>query len=94
MNTLEAIYKRRSIRKFKNQSIAEQDLNTLLKAAMMAPTARNCQEWEFILIKKRETLEKIMQAHPHAQMHRTHEPHSRSPPSAVHTPHLCEYPCV
>ena len=68
MNTLEAIYKRRSIRKFKNQSIAEQDLNTLLKAAMMAPTARNCQEWEFILIKKRETLEKIMQAHPHAQM--------------------------
>jgi nitroreductase len=68
MNTLEAIYKLRSIRKFTNQPISEQDLNTLLKAAMMAPTARNCQEWEFVLIKNRETLKKIMQVHPHAQM--------------------------
>ena len=68
MKTLEAIFKRRSIRKFINKSISPEDISTLLKAAMMAPTARNCQEWEFVVIKKRETLEKIMQVHPHAQM--------------------------
>ena len=68
MNTLEAIHKRRSIRKFTSQKISQQQLDILLKAAMMAPTARNCQEWEFILIREKEMLQKLMQVHPHAQM--------------------------
>ena len=68
MNTLEAIFKRRSIRKFTSQKISQQQLEILLKSAMMAPTARNCQEWEFVLIREKGTLQKLMQVHPHAQM--------------------------
>ncbi len=68
MKTMEAILKRRSIRQFTNQPIAQDDLNTLLRAAMMAPTARNCQEWEFVIVQKKETFQKIMHIHPYAKM--------------------------
>ena len=50
MKVMEAILKRRSIRQFTDQPIAKDDLTTLLRAAMMAPTARNCQEWEFVVV--------------------------------------------
>lgn len=68
MKAIEAISKRRSIRKFTNKPIAQEDLHTLLKAAMMAPTARNCQEWEFVVCRNKETFQQIMKVHPHAQM--------------------------
>lgn len=68
MKTMEAILKRRSIRQFTRQSIAQEDLNTLLRAAMMAPTARNCQEWEFVVVRDKNTFQKIMHIHPYAHM--------------------------
>ena len=68
MNTLQAIAQRRSIRKFTQQKISQQQIETLLKAAMLAPTARNCQEWEFVVVREEKILQSLMQAHPHAQM--------------------------
>ena len=68
MKVMEAILKRRSIRQFTNQPIAQDDLNTLLRAAMMAPTARNCQEWEFVVVRNKETFKKMMHVHPYAKM--------------------------
>ncbi len=68
MNTLETIAKRRSIRKFTSQAVSQEQLDTLLKAAMLAPTARNCQEWDFVIVRKRETLNELMRVHPYAQM--------------------------
>ncbi len=68
MKTMESILQRRSIRRFTKKPIAQDDLNTLLRAAMMAPTARNCQEWEFIVIRDKNTFTKIMHIHPYAQM--------------------------
>lgn len=68
MQTLEAIHKRRSIRKFTDKPIAKEDLQTLLKAAMMAPTARNAQEWEFLVVTDKDTLKKIAEVHPYASM--------------------------
>ena len=59
MKTMEAILKRRSIRQFTRQSIAQEDLNTLLRAAMMAPTARNCQEWEFVVVRDKNMFKKV-----------------------------------
>lgn len=40
MNTLEAIYSRRSIRNFNGESITEDELNEILKAACAAPVGR------------------------------------------------------
>jgi nitroreductase len=68
METLETIFKRRSIRKFTGQKIKDEDIKTLLRAAMMAPTAVNAQEWEFLVIRDKEKLDAITRIHPHSQM--------------------------
>ena len=68
MNVIEGILKRRSIRRFTDKPIEKGDITTLLRAAMMAPTARNCQEWEFIVVQDKNTLHKITTVHPYAQM--------------------------
>ncbi len=68
MQTLQTITKRRSIRKFTNKPLSQQQIETLLQAAMLAPTARNAQEWDFVVVRDRAGLTKLMKAHPYAQM--------------------------
>ena len=68
----ELIEKRRSIRKFKSDIlITKEQLNQLLEAAMMAPSAKNSRPWEFIAITKREILDEIAKIHPAAKMFET-----------------------
>ncbi|MFC2135351.1 nitroreductase family protein, partial [Bacteroidota bacterium] len=43
-------------------------VDKLLKAAMYAPSARNEQPWHFVVIDKREILNKIPSIHPYASM--------------------------
>lgn len=56
---IEEIKTRRSIRKYQNKEVSKEVLYDLLKAAMYAPTARNKQEWRYIVSNKRETLDEI-----------------------------------
>jgi len=46
---METIFKRRSIRKFKDTPIPKPYVEKILRAGMAAPSAGNSQEWEFIL---------------------------------------------
>ena len=71
MEALQCILERRSIRKFSNQKIEEQDLTDILTAAMYAPSAVNKQPWHFVVIDRRELMDRIMEVHPHAAMLRT-----------------------
>ena len=50
MNTFEAIGARRSIRKFKSDSIDRQTIERLLDAAVLAPSAKNSQPWRFTVV--------------------------------------------
>ena len=50
---------RRSIRKFKDMKVSDEDIKTLLEAAMSAPSACNKQPWEFYVVKNVEVLEKV-----------------------------------
>lgn len=68
METLKAIFTRRSIRKFREQQIDQNDLRAILKAGMFAPSARNQQPWHFLVVTERELLDRLMKAHPYAQM--------------------------
>jgi nitroreductase len=68
VDVLEAIYTRRSIRQFTEQSLAEELLEKILKAAMQAPSARNFQPWQFVVINDRDKLRKIPTFHPYAAM--------------------------
>jgi len=68
MNTLQTIVERRSIRQYTGKKIADELINELLKAAMYAPSARNTQSWQFIVIKDDEVLNEIPKIHPYAMM--------------------------
>jgi nitroreductase len=59
MEVIETIYKRRSIRKYLNKQVERDTIIALLKAAMAAPTAANCQPWEFIVIDDAEKLSQM-----------------------------------
>ncbi len=61
-HTLETINKRHSVRNFTDVEVSESDLQTILNAANMAPSAHNQQSWRFIVIKgekKRELVELV-----------------------------------
>lgn len=69
MNVTEAIRKRRSIRKYKEGvKIPKKDIETILEAAMMAPSARNTRPWEFVVVESAEGKEKIMNIQPYTKM--------------------------
>lgn len=68
MNVLEAIFTRRSIRKFTNEVIEDAVLDTIIKAGCYAPTAENKQPWHFVVVKNKEVLGEIASFHPHAKM--------------------------
>ncbi|GMQ64661.1 nitroreductase family protein [Vallitalea maricola] len=56
---IKRIYERRSIRKYLDKQVDKQTIITLLKTAMAAPTAVNCQPWEFIVVDEANKLSKI-----------------------------------
>lgn len=64
---MEAIFIRRSIRKYKNQPVEKEKIDKLLRAAMQAPSAGNQQPWEFIVVQKRENLMKLSEMSPYAK---------------------------
>jgi len=61
MDAITAIKTRRSTREFANKPIPKQILEDLVDAGRLAPTARNVQPWEFIVVTQPETLKKIGQ---------------------------------
>ena len=68
MDALDAIHTRRSIRKFEERSVAKDLVEKLLAAAMQAPSARNQQPWQFVVIDDRATLDQIPAFMPNASM--------------------------
>lgn len=68
MEALEAIFTRRSIRKYKSEPVTKEEVETLLRAAMAAPSSRNKQPWRFIVIDDRNILDSIPRFHEYAKM--------------------------
>jgi len=54
MEVLEAIKKRRSIRRFRLETIPDETLRLILEAGRLAPSAGNRQPWRFIMVKDAE----------------------------------------
>jgi nitroreductase/predicted transcriptional regulator YdeE len=61
MNVYEAISNRRSIRKFKNDPIPEEDLHKILQAGILAPSGKNRQPWKFLVVQGEKRAEMITQ---------------------------------
>jgi nitroreductase len=67
MDALTCIFTRRSIRKYTSQPVPDDKIKLLLQAAMSAPSARNEQSWEFIIIRDKNTLKQVPSFHPFAK---------------------------
>lgn len=68
METFQAIINRRSIRKYKSEKIEEEKIQSLLRAAMYAPSAMNLQPWHFIVINSLDVINETVKSVPHSEM--------------------------
>ena len=62
MDVFEAIKNRRSIRSYESKPVEEEKLVSLLEAARLAPSAKNRQNWKFIVVTEKETIKRLVSA--------------------------------
>ena len=65
MEVLEVVRKRRSIRRYRTEPVASEDLKKMLEAARLAPSAGNRQPWYFIVVRDAEIKRKLAEAAAH-----------------------------
>ncbi len=72
LSASEQVYKnimnRKSVRRYTDQAVSKEQVDTLLRAAMAAPTAVNRQPWAFVVIDKVEILKALAEQLPYAKM--------------------------
>ncbi len=65
---MKEIFTRRSIRKYKDQHVEQEQIQEMLRGAMYAPSAGNEKPWHFVIIRDRDKLNEITNFHPFTQM--------------------------
>ena len=65
---LENIHNRKSVRQFTSEPVSDENIESMLRAAMAAPTAVNYQPWRFVVITEREKLDAMAEILPYAKM--------------------------
>ena len=59
---MDPVLTRRSIRKYTDDSVSEEQIQKILEAAMAAPSANNCQPWHFVVVQDRARLRQLAEA--------------------------------
>ena len=60
MNSFSDLIKnRRSMRKFTDEELSQDQVVTLLKAALMSPSSKRSNPWQFIVVDDKETLQQL-----------------------------------
>lgn len=62
---LDILYKRRSIRKYKQKFVEEEKIEQLIRAALLAPSARAIYPQRFIVINDKDLLAKLSRSREH-----------------------------
>jgi nitroreductase len=65
---LQIIFNRRSIRAYTDEEVSQDDIQSLLEAAMAAPSGSNLKPWHFVVVTDRPTLQALADAHPYGKM--------------------------
>ncbi|MHB1131472.1 MAG: nitroreductase family protein [Chloroflexota bacterium] len=65
---LEAILKRRSHRDYSDEPVSEEQVTTLLQAAMAAPSANDQRPWQFLVVRDPELRRALARTHPYSGM--------------------------
>ena len=67
MEIIEAIRSRRSIRKYQERAIEPERLMRVLDAGRIAPSAKNLQDWKFIVVRDGEKRRRLARIRPTSQ---------------------------
>ncbi len=59
MDVYEAIETRKSVRAYLDREVEQDKLDRILRAARLAPSANNRQEWRFVVVTDRSTRERL-----------------------------------
>lgn len=59
LDVITALQTRRSVRSYTKEPVSDKDLDTILAAAQLAPSAANEQPWDFVVIRDPGTLAKV-----------------------------------
>lgn len=62
MNDLEFIYKRRSVRNYKEGEVPREDITKMLEAAIMAPSPKHQQNWHFVVVQDKDKIKAMAEA--------------------------------
>ena len=62
MNVIDAIKTRKSVRAYLDKPVEDEKLHALLKAARLAPSAANLQEWRFVVVRDSDKRKKLVEA--------------------------------
>jgi len=62
MTVSDAIHKRYSCRAYQDKPIEQEKLGQVLEAARLAPSARNLQDWRFVVVREKDTKAKLVAA--------------------------------
>lgn len=65
---MDEIFNRRSIRKYQDKKIPDEDIKLILKAGMSAPSAMNEKPWQFIVIDDKTLMNSITEYQQYSQM--------------------------
>lgn len=59
---------RKSVRSYTNEAVTRSQLDTLVRAAMAAPTGKDMRPWKFVIIDDKDMMQKLSAALPQAKM--------------------------
>ena len=65
---IDNLFARRSIRRYTDEPVSEEQIDLLLKAAMAAPSASNLKPWHFVAVTRRAVLDRLADAHQYGKM--------------------------
>ena len=65
---LQIIHSRKSVRSYSDRQVSRDQIDTLIRAGMAAPTARNVQPWFFVAVDNRALLDSMAASLPYAKM--------------------------
>lgn len=62
MELLEALQRRRSVRRFTEEAVSKKDIDILMHAAMSGPSACNARPWDFYVVESKAVLQNLHKA--------------------------------
>ncbi len=63
---LDILFRRRSIRKYRDDKIEQEKIDQLIKAALLAPSSRNLKPWEFLVVEDKDLLKQLADSKKHS----------------------------